>query len=248
MSRAMYAGSIGVHPLLMEDPKQNLEDRTTVTSPRGSPDGDNTAAAAGNTRRAAQGRTSSTRNDYAAVGHLEHHHRPPSSASSCRDRTCSDQLFEEFPSVPNSSVLLVQANEGIVFPVVDLIRRSTATYIGRARFPVILVGARRLVWWNRVCVSAGCSVEADVNAGQHSCSSRGNVVVLLLRLEVQLRVIFAIVACCWYLMSAAIRFDDVSGATSFGLVATLRFEFATGTSSEKRCIVLFFRLDTQLLV
>ncbi|KZV20391.1 hypothetical protein F511_31417 [Dorcoceras hygrometricum] len=55
----------------------------------------------------------------------------------------------------------------------------------------------------------------------------------------------------WHLIksqaSDAIRFDDVSGATSFGLVATLRFEVATGTSREKRCIVLFLRLDTQLL-
>ncbi|KZV47897.1 hypothetical protein F511_39537 [Dorcoceras hygrometricum] len=28
----------------------------------------------------------------------------------------------------------------------------------------------RVFWWNRVCVSAGCSAEADVNAGQLSCS------------------------------------------------------------------------------
>ncbi|KZV44590.1 hypothetical protein F511_41370 [Dorcoceras hygrometricum] len=37
------------------------------------------------------------------------------------DRTCSDQLDEEFPSVLNSSVLLVQADEGVLNPVVDLI-------------------------------------------------------------------------------------------------------------------------------
>ncbi|KZV50129.1 hypothetical protein F511_25384 [Dorcoceras hygrometricum] len=61
------------------------------------------------------------------------------------------------------------------------------------------------------------------------------------------RDLFVTVACCWYLASAAIRFDEVSGATSFELVATLRFEVATGTSREKRCIVLFLRLDTQLL-
>ncbi|KZV33855.1 hypothetical protein F511_27756 [Dorcoceras hygrometricum] len=36
---------------------------------------------------------------------------------------CSDRLFEEFPSMPNSSGLLVQADEGFLFPVVDLIRR-----------------------------------------------------------------------------------------------------------------------------
>ncbi|KZV53033.1 hypothetical protein F511_31404 [Dorcoceras hygrometricum] len=46
---------------------------------------------------------------------------PPPSAASCRDRTCSDQLDEEFPSVLNSSVLLVQADEGVLNPVVDLI-------------------------------------------------------------------------------------------------------------------------------
>ncbi|KZV28162.1 hypothetical protein F511_13185 [Dorcoceras hygrometricum] len=37
------------------------------------------------------------------------------------DRTCSDQLDEEFSSVLNSSVLLVQADEGVLNPVVDLI-------------------------------------------------------------------------------------------------------------------------------
>ncbi|KZV43013.1 hypothetical protein F511_41324 [Dorcoceras hygrometricum] len=37
------------------------------------------------------------------------------------DRTCSDQLDEEFPSVLNSSVLLVQADEGVLNPVMDLI-------------------------------------------------------------------------------------------------------------------------------
>ncbi|KZV53016.1 hypothetical protein F511_27632 [Dorcoceras hygrometricum] len=36
---------------------------------------------------------------------------PPPSAASCRDRTCSDQLDGEFPSVLNLSVLLVQADE-----------------------------------------------------------------------------------------------------------------------------------------
>ncbi|KZV54249.1 hypothetical protein F511_19274 [Dorcoceras hygrometricum] len=44
-----------------------------------------------------------------------------------------------------------------------------------------------------------------------------------------------------------LRLDDVSGTKSFELVATLRFEVATGTSREKRCVVLFLRLDTQLL-
>ncbi|KZV32151.1 hypothetical protein F511_29749 [Dorcoceras hygrometricum] len=39
-----------------------------------------------------------------------------------RDRTCSDHLDEEIPFVPNSSGLLVQAVEGILLPVVDLIK------------------------------------------------------------------------------------------------------------------------------
>ncbi|KZV47117.1 hypothetical protein F511_14862 [Dorcoceras hygrometricum] len=46
---------------------------------------------------------------------------PPCAAASFRDRTCSDQLDEEFPSVLNSSVLIVQADEGVLNPVVDLI-------------------------------------------------------------------------------------------------------------------------------
>ncbi|KZV21217.1 hypothetical protein F511_17951 [Dorcoceras hygrometricum] len=37
------------------------------------------------------------------------------------DRTCSDHRFEEFPSVLISSGLLVQADEGTLLPVVDLI-------------------------------------------------------------------------------------------------------------------------------
>ncbi|KZV15535.1 hypothetical protein F511_02696 [Dorcoceras hygrometricum] len=39
-----------------------------------------------------------------------------------RDRTCSDHLEEEIQFVPNSSGLLVQADEGILLPVVDLIK------------------------------------------------------------------------------------------------------------------------------
>ncbi|KZV29994.1 hypothetical protein F511_27988 [Dorcoceras hygrometricum] len=44
----------------------------------------------------------------------------------------------------NSSVLLVQANEGFMLPIVDLIRRSTAAYLLSAGFPMKLVGARCL--------------------------------------------------------------------------------------------------------
>ncbi|KZV45116.1 hypothetical protein F511_24158 [Dorcoceras hygrometricum] len=95
---------------------------------------------------------------------------------------------------------------------------------------------------------------------QKQMSTRVNILVWMLRLLERkrrrldvatdcpaARDLFVTVACCWYLASAAIRFDDVSGATSFELVATLRFEVATGTSREKRCIVLFLRLDTQPL-
>ncbi|KZV51278.1 hypothetical protein F511_44186 [Dorcoceras hygrometricum] len=41
---------------------------------------------------------------------------------------CSDQLFEENPSVLISSGLLLQADEGVSLPVVDLIDESTAAY------------------------------------------------------------------------------------------------------------------------
>ncbi|KZV20521.1 hypothetical protein F511_21035 [Dorcoceras hygrometricum] len=37
-----------------------------------------------------------------------------------------------------------ETDGGLLFPVVDLIRRSTAAYNSRASLPVILVGARRL--------------------------------------------------------------------------------------------------------
>ncbi|KZV37725.1 hypothetical protein F511_16265 [Dorcoceras hygrometricum] len=49
---------------------------------------------------------------------------PPSPSPPLSDRTCSDQLFEEFPSVLISSGLLVQADEVTLLPVVDLIRRN----------------------------------------------------------------------------------------------------------------------------
>ncbi|KZV43889.1 F-box family protein [Dorcoceras hygrometricum] len=51
---------------------------------------------------------------------------PPSAAAASRDRTCSDHLVVEIPFVSNSSALLVQTDEGVLFPVVDRIRRSTA--------------------------------------------------------------------------------------------------------------------------
>ncbi|KZV45282.1 hypothetical protein F511_06800 [Dorcoceras hygrometricum] len=43
------------------------------------------------------------------------------------DRTCSDHRFEEFPSVLISSCLLVQADEGTLLPIVDLIGRISPT-------------------------------------------------------------------------------------------------------------------------
>ncbi|KZV58105.1 hypothetical protein F511_31411 [Dorcoceras hygrometricum] len=64
-------------------------------------------------------------------------------AAACRNRTCSYHLVVEIPFVSNSSALLVQTDEGVLFPVVDWIRRSTAAYRGSG-FSVNLVGARRL--------------------------------------------------------------------------------------------------------
>ncbi|KZV33365.1 hypothetical protein F511_13170 [Dorcoceras hygrometricum] len=69
---------------------------------------------------------------------------------------------------------------------------------------------REVCWWICVCVSAGCSAEADVNAGHHSCS----------------------------LKRKRRRFIVATGSSA--AIATLRFEVATGTSREKRlhCFVL----------
>ncbi|KZV46168.1 PQQ enzyme repeat-containing protein (ISS) [Dorcoceras hygrometricum] len=50
-------------------------------------------------------------------------------------RTCSGHRAEEIPFVVNLSDLLVQTDKGIVIPVVDLIRRSTAAYLLKCRFP-----------------------------------------------------------------------------------------------------------------
>ncbi|KZV39722.1 hypothetical protein F511_14189 [Dorcoceras hygrometricum] len=63
-----------------------------------------------------------------------HHHTRRRAAAVCRRRrcsrdwTCSDHVDEEIPSVVNSSGLLVRADEGVLFPAVDRIRRSTAAY------------------------------------------------------------------------------------------------------------------------
>ncbi|KZV15811.1 hypothetical protein F511_21634 [Dorcoceras hygrometricum] len=45
-----------------------------------------------------------------------------------RDCTRSDHVDEEIPFVSNSSAPLVQTDEGVLFPVVDRIRRSTVVY------------------------------------------------------------------------------------------------------------------------
>ncbi|KZV41310.1 hypothetical protein F511_21834 [Dorcoceras hygrometricum] len=60
---------------------------------------------------------------------------PPSLPPPLSDRTCSDQLFEEFPSVLILSGLLVQADEGTLLPVVDLIRRNLPPHTVKCRFP-----------------------------------------------------------------------------------------------------------------
>ncbi|KZV50130.1 phosphopantetheine adenylyltransferase 1 [Dorcoceras hygrometricum] len=59
MSRAMYTGSIDVHSSLMEGPKQNLEDKTVIASPRGLPTATKLLRPLP-TQRAAHGRTLAT--------------------------------------------------------------------------------------------------------------------------------------------------------------------------------------------
>ncbi|KZV18732.1 asparagine--tRNA ligase, cytoplasmic 1-like [Dorcoceras hygrometricum] len=109
---------------------------------------------------------------------------------------CSGQIDEENPSALISSGLLVQADEGVSYPVVDLIDviyRRLPSKMMRRRF-VVATGSPA--------------------ASEFRC-------------------------CCLLLVfSESYRLDDVSGATSFELVAMLRFEVATGSSREKRCVVL----------
>ncbi|KZV44601.1 hypothetical protein F511_40700 [Dorcoceras hygrometricum] len=65
---------------------------------------------------------------------LSHDRRPPRAAvrhaaahrRCSRDWTCSNHVDEEIPFVSNSSALLVQTDEGVLFPIMDRIRRSTA--------------------------------------------------------------------------------------------------------------------------
>ncbi|KZV32426.1 sugar transporter [Dorcoceras hygrometricum] len=61
-----------------------------------------------------------------AHGYLRRRRRPP--PPPLIDRTCSDQFFEENPYASISSDLLVQADEGVSLPIMDLIDESTAAY------------------------------------------------------------------------------------------------------------------------
>ncbi|KZV46640.1 hypothetical protein F511_12954 [Dorcoceras hygrometricum] len=53
---------------------------------------------------------------------------PRAAVAAFPHRTCSGHSEEEFPSVLISSCLLVQADEGVSLPVMDLIDESTAAY------------------------------------------------------------------------------------------------------------------------
>ncbi|KZV38157.1 F-box family protein [Dorcoceras hygrometricum] len=61
--------------------------------------------------------------------------RAAACAAAYRDRTCSYRRDEDIPFVSNLSVLLVQADERFVLSVMELIRRSTAAYLLKCRFP-----------------------------------------------------------------------------------------------------------------
>ncbi|KZV19341.1 hypothetical protein F511_23115 [Dorcoceras hygrometricum] len=78
---------------------------------------------------------------------LSLNHTPPAAAlwRHLRDRTCFDHHDEEFPSMLNSSVLLVLIDGGILIPVVDLIRRIYRRLQFKSQNSLrILVGARCL--------------------------------------------------------------------------------------------------------
>ncbi|KZV24164.1 hypothetical protein F511_40707 [Dorcoceras hygrometricum] len=129
-----------------------------------------------------------------------------------------EKLFEALDYTDERRVKL----SGLVARVV--ISRCVSVFALRIKTTAFrLVGATSFggcVWYQLVdfvCVSAGCSADVDVNAGQRSRSSK-----MMRR-----------------------RFVVVTGSPA--AIATLRFEVATGTSREKRCVVVFLRLDTQLL-
>ncbi|KZV33790.1 hypothetical protein F511_16396 [Dorcoceras hygrometricum] len=62
-------------------------------------------------------------------------HRRAAVVRLLRDRTCSDHVDEEIPSMANSSVLLVQTDEGLVFPVMDLIKENLPPPTLKCRIP-----------------------------------------------------------------------------------------------------------------
>ncbi|KZV58006.1 mechanosensitive ion channel protein 9-like [Dorcoceras hygrometricum] len=61
-----------------------------------------------------------------SLSHTTHRPSPlaPPTCRRLRGWTCSDHRNEEIPFVPNSSGLLVQADEGVMFPVMDLIKED----------------------------------------------------------------------------------------------------------------------------
>ncbi|KZV28269.1 putative leucine-rich repeat receptor-like protein kinase [Dorcoceras hygrometricum] len=61
--------------------------------------------------------------------------RTAPAAAACRDRTCFDHLVEEILSVVNSSDLLVQTDERILIPVVDLIKENLPPPTLKCRIP-----------------------------------------------------------------------------------------------------------------
>ncbi|KZV22050.1 u-box domain/leucine-rich repeat protein [Dorcoceras hygrometricum] len=84
---------------------------------------------------------------------------------------------------------------------------------------------------DRVCVPAGCSAKADVNAGQHSCSARRK----RRRLDVATgcpaaRDLCATVACCWKTWSSLVISDPIlrifSSVVFFASNPRLRFTVA----------------------
>ncbi|KZV49634.1 G-type lectin S-receptor-like serine/threonine-protein kinase [Dorcoceras hygrometricum] len=60
---------------------------------------------------------------------------PPPPRRRRRDRTCSDRRVEEIPFVPNSSGLLVQADEGVMFPIMDLIKEDLSPPTVKSQIP-----------------------------------------------------------------------------------------------------------------
>ncbi|KZV43255.1 hypothetical protein F511_09841 [Dorcoceras hygrometricum] len=71
------------------------------------------------------------------LGRASTHAPPPAAAraSACRDRTCFDRLDEEIPFVSNLSDLVVQTDEGILIPVLDLIKENLPPPTLKCRIP-----------------------------------------------------------------------------------------------------------------